>query len=273
MKALTRTMALVLCMISIILFASPVSLYAGSLDDLSNGSSTNNNSGSKNSGSGRGSDSAVSDYLSGYTPVTDENMQNSGLYVSLIVNLLGTLAGGIIMLASAGIFVVTALDLMYIGLPFTRSFLEPQYQAGGGAGGGMGMGGMGMGGMGGMQGGAAGGGAEYGFHRRWVSDEAVNCVAANASPQGGAAGGMGGGMGMGGMGMGGMGMGGGAQKPQPIKSVITEYLKKRSFFIVVFAVAAILLTSSVLTDSGINVASLIVKILNKINGSVGNINV
>jgi hypothetical protein len=280
MKAMFSKVALVLSMMCIIAFASPISLYAGNLDDLSNNSSTNNGSSSDSSNS----DGAISDYLKDYTPVTNDNMESASTYASPIVSLLGTLSGFIVMIVSAGIFVVTALDLAYIGLPFTRSLLNPQYASGGGAMmggapmGGMGMGGMrGMGGMGGMQG-AQGGGGEYGMHRRWVSDEAVACVQM-ASPQpqaGGMAGGMGGGMMGGGM-MGGGMMGGGMpqqqQQPQHTKSVILEYLKKRSFFIIIFAVATVVLMSSIFTDCGLNLAELLTKIMQKFNANIGNVNV
>jgi hypothetical protein len=281
MKTLFRKMALVLSMICIIGFASPIGLYADNLDDLSKSSSTNNNSSSSNSSN----DSAISDYLQDYNPVTSENMQSASTYASPIVSFLGTLSGFIVMIASAGIFVVTALDLCYIGLPFTRSILNPQYQAGGqaggspmGMGGGMGMGmrgGMGMGMQGGMGGGAQGGGAEYGLHRRWVSDEAVACVQ-NNMPQAQAGGmPMGGGMGMGGGMMGGGMMGGGMQQqqPQPTKSVIMEYLKKRSFFLIVFAIATVILMSSIFTNCGLNLAELITKIVQKFNTTVGQVNI
>ena len=127
-----------------------------------------------------------------------------------------------------------------------------------------------------MGGGTQGQSQEYGMHRRWVSDEAVNCAAlANPQPQGGGMGmsPMGG---MGGMGMGGGmmgGMGGQQQQPMPTKSVIMMYLKKRTFFLIVFAVATILLTSSIFTDCGINLAELSFKIIDKFNSIISGVNV
>lgn len=268
MRSFIRNMTLVLSMICIIAFASPLTLFATSLDDLSRGSQ----GGSTTSSQETGDDGAVSDYLKGYTPINKDNMDKAGSMASPIVSAIGTLSGFIIMIVSAGIFLVTALDLCYIGLPFTRSFLNPS-QGAGAQGGGAPMGGMGMGMRGGMSmGGAGGTQPESGLRRRWVSDEAVACVSLSdmqSQPAGG-------GMPMGGMGMpmGGMGMqGGGAQQPTSTKSVILEYLKKRSFFIIVFAIATVILTSALLTDCGLNLAELLSKIISKFNGQIQNVNI
>ena len=297
MKSAISRMALVLSMICIIAFASPLTLFATSLDDLSSGSTVNDNQNSTETDNGYSSSrneadtGAVSDYLKGYTPVTQENMQSANTMASPIVNVIGTATGFILMIASAGIFLVTALDLIYIGLPFTRSFLNPKYGMQNAAGGmGMGMGGMGMRGMGmGMRGGMGmgmGGGAgapqqatETGLRRQWVSDEAEYCV--NFANQQDASTNMAGGAMQGGMGMmGGMGMGamGGAmpqQAPNPpsTKSIIFMYLKKRMFFIIIFSLSTVILTSSVLTDCGLNLAELLEKIFVKVNGQISNVSI
>lgn len=289
-KAEVRRVAMMLFLMCFMTYATSLFVFAGSLDDLSSGQT----SGSYEAGSNNSDDGAISDYLRGYTPVTGDNMKSASTVANPIVNFLGTMAGGIIMIASAAIFVVTALDLCYIGLPFCRGWLNPELAGGGAqAGGGMPMGGMGgMGGFGrggmmgggmmGAGGGQAGGVVESGLRRKWVSDEAVFCVntyASHGQAGGAQTGGMSGGMGMGGMGMmgGGMmggGMGGQQQQPDmPTKSVIFEYLKKRVFFIIVFSVCAVLLMSSVLMDCGINLAELAIKVINNINGSIAGVNV
>lgn len=288
MKHRSRMLALVLSLMCIMAFASPMVAYAASggevLDDLSGLTSNPNTDSRTNTGGGTGTSGAgggsISDYLHGYTPVTGENMEQASQVASPIVAVIGTASGFIVMIVSAAIFLVTALDLMYIGLPFTRSLLNPQYgmaAGGGGMMGGMpGMGGPMMGGpmgmRGGMMGGApGGGGGEYGLRRKWVSDEAVYCVqtyAMGASQP--AMGGMGGMPGMGGMGMGGMG---GAPQQMPMKSVILEYLKKRAFFLIVFAIAAVILMSSVFTDCGLNLAELLTKVVNGVSGKVSNVDV
>ena len=66
------------------------------------------------------------------------------------------------------------------------------------------------------------------------------------------------------------------QQPQqsaPAKSVIFEYLKKRIVFIVIFGVASVVLTSSVLTGCGINLGELFLRIVSKFSGNLGNVNV
>lgn len=277
MTKLTRTIALVLSMMFVFAFASPMVTMAASLDDISNGSSSSSDGSDSDSSSG-----AISDYLDGYTPITNDNMVKASTLASPVANFLGTVAGAIVIIVEAAIVVVTALDLAYIGLPFTRSILNPNYASapqGGGGMGGMGMGGFGggygrMGGMGGM--GMGGGMANQaqpqgGLRRQWVSDEAVQCVML-AQPQQPQGGGMG--MGMGGMGMmGGMGGMQQQQAPQPTRSVIATYLKKRSVFIVLFTIGAILLTSSILTHSGINLAELLMKVINKGNNMVSNVQI
>lgn len=261
MKSGFKGMLLVLCMMCVMAFASPVCIYAASdLDGLSSGSTTNDST-----SHGSSDNTSISDYLKGYNPVTQDNMEKAGTMASPIVNALGTLSGFIIMVVSAAIFVVTALDLAYIGLPFLRPTLNHNYGAG--AQGGSPMGGMGMG-MG-MRGGMGMGGMGMGVaqpatpgRRCWVSDEAINCVQlasqgqAQGSPMGG-----------------GMGMGGAQAQPVPTKSVIFEYLKKRAFFIIVFAVATVLLMCSILTDCGLNLAELGIGVMHKLNGFISNINV
>lgn len=296
MKLRMRAVSMALSLMCVIALMCPMIAYATELDDLA-GNSTGPSSEQTEPSSGATSPQsddgkAIQDYLHGYTPVTGENMEKAGQVASPIVSAIGTISGFIVMVVSAAIFLVTALDLAYIGLPFMRGILNPQYAAGGAAAGGMaggmggmgmgmgmrGMGGMGMGGMGGMAGGAQPA-MEHGLRRKWVSDEAVYCVqtyAAGAAPAGGMAGGMPGmaggmGMGMGGMGMTGM-AGGAPQQAMPMKSVILEYLKKRSFFLIVFAIATVILMSSLLTDCGLNLATLLTKIITKFSGQVTNIN-
>lgn len=191
---------------------------------------------------------SVSDYLQNREVIGDEEMQKANNLASPMVSVIGTIAGFIVLIASAAIFAITALDLLYIGVPFTRTYLAPAQTSGGG---GMGM----MGGMGGQQ--------QQPQRRQWVSDEAIQAVQL-ANPSGGA----GGGMPMGGM-MGGMGaMGGGQQQPQSTKSVILGYFKKRVFFIVIFSLCTIVLTSSIVTDCGINLGKLFLKATAALNGNL-----
>ena len=211
-------------------------------------------------------DQGVSDWLKNQRNLEPGQLEKASETMSPIVNLLGYIAGGIIILTVAGVTVITALDLLYIAVPPVRNFL---YKGGAEAGMAGGMPGMGMGGYG-MRGrmGMAGGQQSVGT-RQWVSDEAVACAAllgGGAQAQGGM---MSGGM-MGGYGaMGGMAqMGANQQQAQSTKSVIGMYFKKRIFFMILLALCIIVLTSSAIMNCGVNLAEWFIKIVNMLNGKM-----
>ena len=241
------------------LFVPTQALALGNLDNAGK---------SSQSVQGSSGDNPLTGYMKKYKPITEDNMKQAGVVATPIVNAIGTVTGFVLLIVMAGVGLITAIDLAYIGIPRLRPLLAPN--AGGTQAGGMTspMGGMGMHGRG-MMGGSpqpsAGG-------HQWVSDEALASVAmagASVQPAGGGMPPMGGGMGM----MGGGMMGGTPQQPVKQSSVIFTYLKKRVFFVILFAVALILLTSSVLLDCGINIAELSIKVFNKLNGNISNINV
>lgn len=195
--------------------------------------------------------------------VDQEASNKANVYMSPIAKGANVVFAIILAIASIGMFVITALDMLYIAVPPVRNFLHAGgagQQAQGGMGGGMGMGGMGMG-MGGMRGGMGMGGMGGGQQSaptglaQWISDEAV---AAYAEGQGGGQQ-AGGGMGMGGMGM----MGAAPAAPAPAKSIILSYLKKRALFLAAFGICAILLSTTIFTDLGVIVGSWI---LTKLTG-------
>lgn len=184
---------------------------------------------------------ALGDALQNYNPITDDNMSQAQALANPITNIIGNIIGAIVLLTAAGIFLITALDLAYIAMPFTRPLLTSKHQL--------------------------------------VSDEALAAVGgANGGQQAGGMGSPMGGMGspMGGMGspMGSpMGGGMGGQQKQSTKSVITAYFKKRVVFMVIFAVATVILTSSILTGVGINLAALLTEIINKLNSIINGVKV
>lgn len=258
-------------------------VYAASLEDNIGGNTTETTAPSNDSGSNGDNssgemlngiqsqtvspeDKGVSDWLKNQKSMDPKHLEKASETMNPIVNLLGYVAGGIIVLTVAGVVVITALDLMYIAIPPIRNVL---YKGGAaGAGGMMGAGGMGMHGRFGMMGGAAAQGAQQ--PRQWVSDEAVACAAllgGGAQAQGA----MGGGMGMMG-GYGGMGgmqaMGANQQQAQSTKSVIGMYFKKRLFFLILLALCIIVLTSSALMNCGVNLAQWVLKIINMLNGKM-----
>lgn len=257
----------VVCLISC--FVLPFACYAAEdMDGVAQGSQTQQSQQSQQQAGNDGDVGAIGDYMRGYTPVDDEDMAKANQMASPITNFIGSVIGVIVALASAGIFLVTALDLWYIGIPSTRHLLTMKYQlvsdealaCATGAAGPQQPGGMNgqMGGMNGQMGGF-GGGMNSGF---------------GGGMNSGFGGGMNGGMNGFGGGMNSMGGQMGAQQGQPsTKSCVVQYFKKRIVFIVVFTICTIILLSSVVTGCGINLASLLLKILNKINGSIAGVSV
>lgn len=212
----------------------------------------------------------VGDMLRGYNALDDESMAKASKLANPVTSIIGVITGWVLMVTSAGVFLVTALDLAYIAIPFTRDWLNPA----GGMQGGM-QGGMpgGMNAMGGMQGGQQ----QPTSGRKFVSDEAIQAIAMaggqaqQGSPMGGGM--MGGGMMGGGMMGGGMMGGGMAQSQQPAggKSVIMTYFKKRVFFMILFAISTTILMSSLLFDCGLNIGELLYKIISLFSDGISNV--
>ena len=201
---------------------------------------------------------SVGDALKGMADehsMSGEDLAEANTLLQPITSLLGSAVGIIIALVSALIFLITALDLVYICVPFTRSLLYVDGQSGsrGGMGMGMGMGGMSMG----MQ--------QQSTHerRQLVSDEAVQCAVMMGNNQQ---------QGYANMGYPGGGMGAMQSQPQnaPLKSVLITYFKKRVFFLILFAICAVMLTSSIFIGTGINLAEWFTSLIEMLNGSIPN---
>lgn len=258
-----RSFALILCACLIMVFGTGISAYA--LEDL--GGSVG---GMLDSAENDSDDIAVGEWIKNQRGMTGENLAEASKTLSPITNIIGNIIGGIIVLTFLGVFLMTALDLFYIAFPPIRNVLY-NGNTGGAAGGGMPMGGMGMGGYGmrgmggmGMGMGAMGGQqAEAPKPRQWVSDEAILCAGMRGGGQQ-QAGGMPMG-GMGGMGMGMGAMGGQQQQPMSTRSVIGLYFKKRLFFMLLLAMCVVVLTSSAILGTGVNIALWFNKILNVFN--------
>lgn len=224
-------------------------VYADPIDDFNGTGGTDDNG---NNGGGSG----ISDMLGGNGDViTDESSQQAQEIAAPLVKFIGTAISLIMMLTFTIFFFITALDLLYITVPFIRTYLADATQNGGGAT--MGMGGMG--GFGGMGGGMGGGGQQNAgksiLGKQWVSDEAV-AAAANI---GGASASQG--QQMGGMGMG--GFGGGMQQTQQAskKSVMGEYLKSRLWVMVLLGICLVFLTSTMFVNTGMLLAEWILGLL------------
>ena len=196
-------------------------------------------------------DNGVADFFKNHQSMTSDQLNKASETISPITNIFGYLMGGVIAFASSALFLITALDLLYIAVPPVRGIL---YSGGQTQGASMGMGG----GYGGRYGMGMQGSQSTSKGTQWVSDEAVQCSAliGGGSTQS--------------MGMGGYGMQGGMQQQQQMgtKSVIMAYFKKRIFFVILFAICTIILTSSILLGTGVNLAQWGMKLLEILNNSI-----
>lgn len=242
--------------------ARQITVYAA--EDLGDnlGTSEENSEGMMG-GSVTEDDQEVGNRISNQRGMTGEQLNEASENLSFVTNFIGYVVGGIVILIFAGLFLITALDLLYITFPPVRNLLYKAgtdgtgaYTGGGMAGGyGRGMMGMGMAGAGGAAGGTN-------KPTQWVSDEAVQCAAL----MGGSAQAQNGGGIMGG-GMYG-GMQGQPQQQMSTKSVIGTYFRKRIFFMILLVLCVIILTSSALLGTGVNLALWGVRLIDMLNGYI-----
>lgn len=242
--------------------ARQITVYAA--EDLGDNLGTSDeNSEGMMGGSVTEDDQEVGNWISNQRGMTGDQLNEASENLSFVTNFIGYVVGGIVILIFAGLFLITALDLFYITFPPVRNLLYKAgtdgtgaYTGGGMAGGyGRGMMGMGMAGAGGAAGGTN-------KPTQWVSDEAVQCAAlmgGSAQAQNG-----------GGMMGGGMygGMQGQPQQQMSTKSVIGTYFRKRIFFMILLVLCAIILTSSALLGTGVNLALWGVRLIDMLNGYI-----
>lgn len=225
--------------------ARQITVYAA--EDLGDNLGTSDeNSEGMMGGSVTEDDQEVGNWISNQRGMTGDQLNEASENLSFVTNFIGYVVGGIVILIFAGLFLITALDLLYITFPLVRNLL---YKAG-------------TDGTGAYTraGGAAGGTNKP---TQWVSDEAVQCAAL----MGGSAQAANGAGGMYGGGMYG-GMQGQAQQQQSTKSVIGTYFRKRIFFMILLVLCVIILTSSALLGTGVNLALWGVKLIDMLNGYI-----
>lgn len=249
----------------LMLFALGIGANVATADDLggfsSNGGNDSsqsynwdnqsNNSNSGNSGNGGSSeglqleendDAGISNMLRNQHPVTKDSMTRAQNGVAPLVRMISGFISLILVLLSIWIFAQTAIDLVYLAVPFSRGMLNPGMAAGGAAMGAMSTG-MGMGMGGGAQVSGNGG-------KKWVSDEAEQALNEGQAGSVGAANGA--------MGMNmGMGMGMAPQQNKP-KNVLGIYLKKRVGFMILFAISLVVLFCTVPLTIGTTTANTLV---------------
>lgn len=184
-------------------------------------------------------DDGASSFFKGFTPLTKGNMQQANKNTGWLQNVFGNLIGIGLVILTLFQGAITIADLFAITVPATRAYLQ--------------------------------GGNSKG--RQYVSDEAIKAIAGagSGSPAGGQSGGLNGGLNGGfGGGLGG-GLNGGLQGTNQssqsnsqgggAKLTIFTYFKYRIIAIIFVVASAIILTSSILMDCGVNIAALFIRIL------------
>ena len=206
------------------------------------GSSTDNGGSSEGLQLEKNDDAGISNMLRNQRPVTKDSMTRAQNGVAPLVRMISGFISLILVLLSIWIFAQTAIDLVYLAVPFSRGMLNPGMAAGGTAMGAMSTG-MGMGMGGGAQVSGNGG-------KKWVSDEAEQALNEGQAGSVGAANGA--------MGMNmGMGMGMAPQQNKP-KAVLGIYLKKRVGFMILFAISLVVLFCTIPLTIGTTAANTLV---------------
>lgn len=184
-------------------------------------------SGGTGSSSLNADDAAIGDIIRNHRGMTAEQMATASNALSPFTNFCGTVVGGAVAIIYTGVFVITAADLLYISLPPLRPLLLKNQQGEGSKG------------------------------RQLISDEALSIVANGGNGGGSSSGGdmMGGGFGA---------------QPQSSgsgksSSKIVAYFKARFLFMIFLVITTMVLTSSVIMGTGVNLAEWGLKLLQSFN--------
>lgn len=197
---------------------NPLSVLAGNLDGME--------SGGTGSSSLNADDAAIGGIIRNHRGMTAEQMATASNALSPFTNFCGTVVGGAVAIMYAGVFVITAADLLYISLPPLRPLLLKNQQG-------------------------------EGSKLQLISDEALSIVANGGNGGGSSSGGdmMGGGFGA---------------QPQSSgsgksSSKIVAYFKARFVFMIFLVITTMVLTSSVIMGTGVNLAEWGLKLLQSFN--------
>lgn len=183
-------------------------------------------SGSTGSSGLNADDAAVGDIIRNHRGMTAEQMATASNALSPLRNYCGIVVGGAVTIIYAGVFVITVADLLYISLPPLRPLLLKSRQGEGGV-------------------------------LQLISDEALSIIANGGNGGGSSSGGdmMGGGFGA---------------QPQSSgsgksSSKIVAYFKARFVFMIFLVITTMVLTSSVIMGTGVNLAEWGLKLLQAFN--------
>lgn len=214
---------------------TPIVAYAEGLED--DFVSPNSGGGDFYNGEVSQEDKEVGNIIKNHRGMTSEQLSKASVAISPLTNAIGYLVGGIIALLFCAIFFVTALDLLYLSFPAVRGLL--------------------------YKGGSDGTGRDIhgtiddNHHIQWISDEAAMCAAV-----------------LGGTAQANQGNeyqqytgnGGGSNPQKPTtKVLLATYFKKRVIAMVMLVICAVVLTSSALLGTGVNLAQFILKLIDILN--------
>lgn len=197
---------------------NPLSVLAGNLDGME--------SGGTGGSSLNADDAAIGDIIRNHRGMTAEQMATASNALSPFTNFCGMVVGGAVAIIYAGVFVITAADLLYIALPPLRPLLLKNQQG-------------------------------EGSKLHLISDEALSIVANGGNGGGSSSGGdmMGGGFGA-------QPQSSGSGKSS---SKIVAYFKARFLFMIFLVITTMTLTSSVIMGTGVNIAEWGLKLLQSFN--------
>lgn len=197
---------------------NPLSVLAGNLDGME--------SGGTGGSSLNADDAAIGDIIRNHRGMTAEQMATASNALSPFTNFCGMVVGGAVAIIYAGVFVITAADLLYIALPPLRPLLLKNQQG-------------------------------EGSKLHLISDEALSIVANGGNGGGSSSGGdmMGGGFGA-------QPQSSGSGKSS---SKIVAYFKARFLFMIFLIITTMTLTSSVIMGTGVNIAEWGLKLLQSFN--------
>ena len=179
-------------------------------------------------------DQAFGNWIKNNRGMSSEQLQKASDTLAPFTNVIGYIVGGAVVLVFSGIFLITALDLVYLAIPPLRSVLYTSNNSG-------------------MYGGNQGNTTK----RQWISDEAVACVGM-----------LGGNAQQNGMPNPSLPGGNADNSQKSPKVVIATYFKKRTVFMVILVICAIILTSSALLGTGVNLAMWGMRIINWLNSYI-----
>lgn len=183
--------------------------------------------------------------------LTSESVEKSKKWVEPVAKIINLAMAIVLGIFSALLVFISALDLVYLGVPFVRPYLMPNQPQQSGGMPSMGMHGMSMGMHGMSMGSQPQQSSAVSGIGQWISDDAKNALmeASNQQTQQPTMS---------------MGMNTPAQQPKG-KNLMFSYIKKRAFTLVMLGVCLVLFTCTIFTDIGVMLGMKLLALLSGIS--------